>query len=208
LIFTGDEFREGLPVVARTLEKEKVPGSFFITGRFLEDQKSAELIKKLYDKGHYIGPHSDQHLLYAPWENRDSLLLSKTEFIDDLSANINKIKALGVGVVNKFVAPYEWYNKEITAWSSEIGLTVYNFTPGLRTAADYTYPEMGKRYMSSEAILGQLFEYELKEGLNGFVIIIHLGADPKRKDKLFNQLERLIELLKNKSYKFVPLDEI
>ncbi|WP_312696381.1 polysaccharide deacetylase family protein [Sphingobacterium mizutaii] len=208
MIFTGDEFREGLQTVAETLEKENVKGSFFVTGRFLEDQKSAKLLYKLYRQGHYVGPHSDQHLLYAPWENRDSLLLSKTEFVNDLQVNLGKLHAIGIKRMDKFVAPYEWYNKQIAAWTKELGMDLYNFTPGLRTAADYTYPEMGTRYLSSEAILKQLTEYEQSNGLNGFQIIVHLGTDPKREDKLFNQLERLIDLLKNKNYKFVPLDEI
>ncbi|MGX1751955.1 polysaccharide deacetylase family protein [Sphingobacterium sp. NPDC055346] len=208
MIFTGDEFREGLQTVAETLDKEKVKGSFFVTGRFLEDQKSAKVLNKLYRQGHYVGPHSDQHLLYAPWENRDSLLLSKVEFVNDLQANLDKLHAIGIKKMDKFVAPYEWYNKQIAAWTKELGMDLYNFTPGLRTAADYTYPEMGARYLSTEAILKQLAEYEQSKGLNGFQIIVHLGTDPKREDKLFNQLERLIDLLKNKNYKFVPLDEI
>lgn len=208
LIFTGDEFKEGLQTVANTLEKKKVLGSFFVTGRFLEDQKAAGILKKLYKKGHYVGPHSDQHLLYAPWEKRDSLLLSKKEFVDDLNANLKKLKDLGIDNIDKFVAPYEWYNKQIANWSKEMGLDLFNLTPGLRTAADYTFPEMGKKYMSSEAIMTQLVEHESKEGLNGYIIIVHLGTDSKRVDKLFNQLERLIDLLKNKNYKFVPLDEV
>ena len=159
-------------------------------------------------QGHYVGPHSDQHLLYAPWENRDSLLLSKEEFNKDLIANVDKLNKLGVKNINKFVAPYEWYNTEIAAWSKELGLDLYNFTPGLRTAADYTFPEMGKKYMSSDAILKQLLEYESDNGLNGHMIIIHLGSDPKRTDKFFNQLETIIDLLKNKNYKFVGLDEL
>lgn len=179
-----------------------------MTGRFLEDKKAAKLLKKLSMQGHYVGPHSDQHLLYAPWENRDSLLLSKEEFNKDLIANVDKLNKLGVKNINKFVAPYEWYNTEIAAWSKELGLDLYNFTPGLRTAADYTFPEMGKKYMSSDAILKQLLEYESDKGLNGHMIIIHLGSDPKRTDKFFNQLETIIDLLKNKNYKFVGLDEL
>ncbi|VTP88071.1 polysaccharide deacetylase family protein [Sphingobacterium daejeonense] len=89
-------------------------------------------MKKLNAKGHYVGPHSDQHLLYAPWENRDSLLLSKSEFEADLMANIQKLKAIGVTEINKFVAPYEWYNKQIAEWSNDLGLELYNFTHRLK----------------------------------------------------------------------------
>nr|WP_234993140.1 polysaccharide deacetylase family protein [Sphingobacterium lactis] len=193
--------------MAEVLERTKVKGSFFVTGRFLEDGKSARLLKKLYDKGHLIGPHSDRHLLYAPWEDRDSLLVTKAEFRQDLQDNLLKLSKIGIADVKEFIAPYEWYNQTIADWTSELGLTLYNFTPGLRTPADYTYPQMGKKYLSSEAIIRQLLDFEERNSLNGHIVLIHLGTDPRRTDKLFNQLERLIDLLKNKNYKFVPLNE-
>lgn len=208
LIFTGDEFREGISHIRKSLNKHNVKGSFFVTGRFLEDELAKSVLKKLYEEGHEVGPHSDQHLLYAPWEKRDSLLVTKETFNKDLTVNIQKLHALGIVNIDKFVAPYEWYNTHIAAWTKELGLSLYNFSPGLRTAADYTDPEMGSRYMSSEAIFNQLVNYEVKEGLHGFIIIIHIGSNPKRTDKFFNQLEKLIELLKDKNYKFVPLNEL
>ena len=162
----------------------------------------------MYKEGHVFGPHSDQHLLYAPWTNRDSLLVTKNQFNKDLTSNINKLNSLGVANIDKFVAPFEWYNKTIANWTEELGLDLYNFTPGLRTAADYTFPEMGNKYMSSEAILDQLYAQESKEGLNGYIIIIHIGTDQRRKDKLFSQLSKLINVLKNKNYKFISLKEI
>lgn len=179
-----------------------------MTGVFLQDKNSADLIKELFDNGHYVGPHSNEHLLYSPWEDRDSLLVSESEFKSDLLANINKLKAIGISNIDKFVAPYEWYNSTIQTWTAEMGLALYNFTPGLRTAADYTYPEMDKKYMSSQAILTQLENKEIDTGLNGHIIIVHIGADPRRTDKFFNQLEKLIDHLKEKNYKFVSLSEL
>ncbi|WP_257213737.1 polysaccharide deacetylase family protein [Sphingobacterium sp. 1.A.4] len=194
--------------IRKALNKNNIKGSFFVTGRFLEDRKSANLLKNMYKEGHEVGPHSDQHLLYAPWEKRDSLLVTKEVFNKDLTENISKLHALGIQNIDKFVAPFEWYNKTITEWAKDVNLVLYNFTPGLRTAADYTFPAMGNKYMSSEAILEQLYKHESQFGLNGFIIIIHIGSDPNRMDKFFNQLEKLIKGLKDKNYKFVPLNEI
>ncbi len=39
-----------------------------------------------------------------------------------------------------------WYNAQISAWTAERGLTLVNFTPGTRSNADYTTPDMGDRY--------------------------------------------------------------
>lgn len=208
LVFTGDEFRDGLLHISQVLDKKDVKGSFFVTGKFVEDKKSANLLTKLTKNGHYVGPHSDQHLLYSPWENRDSLLLTKSEFANDLEANVVRLEKIGIERGDIFIAPYEWYNKKIVDWSAEMGFEVYNFTPGLRTPADYTYPEMGTRYMSSEKILNQLYEYEKVNGLNGYIILIHLGTDSRRTDKLYWRLDQIIDELRSKKYNFVPLENL
>lgn len=205
LLFTGDEFRDGLPKIAKVLKKKKVKGSFFVTGRFLDDKKSVKIIQRLLRDGHCVGPHSDQHLLYMPWEDRTKLLVSKEVFTADLQANMLRLKDIGVKQMDKFVAPYEWYNDSISQWSSELGLSLYNYTPGLRTATDYTYPEMGDRYWPTDKILQQVRAYESQHGLNGFLILVHLGTDMKRKDKLYNRLEELINEIHLKNYKFVAL---
>lgn len=208
LLFTGDEFRDGLPHISKVLEKKNIKGAFFVTGRFIEDIKSAKILAKLAQKGHYVGPHSDQHLLYSPWENRDSLLITKEEFVKDLETNVQRLEKLGIKKGDIFVAPYEWYNKKIVDWSTESGFDVYNFTPGLRTPADYTYPEMGTRYMSSEKIVNQIYNYEKENGLNGYIILIHIGTDSRRTDKLYARLEEIIAELQSKNYNFVPLTKL
>lgn len=208
LLFTGDEFRDGLPHISKVLEKKNIKGAFFVTGRFIEDIKSAKILAKLAQKGHYVGPHSDQHLLYSPWENRDSLLITKEEFVKDLETNVQRLEKLGIKKGDIFVAPYEWYNKKIVDWSTEGGFDVYNFTPGLRTPADYTYPEMGTRYMSSEKIVNQIYNYEKENGLNGYIILIHIGTDSRRTDKLYARLEEIIAELQSKNYNFVPLTKL
>lgn len=205
LVFTGDEFREGLPVIAEVLKSKGVKASFFVTGRFLEDKKSARIIGKLIRQGHYIGPHSDQHLLYMPWEDRKKLLVTKDEFVKDIKRNIDRIEELGGKKIDKFIPPYEWYNSVIVEWAKELGLETYNFTPGLRTATDYTYPEMGDRYWPTARILDQVYTYEKRGGINGYIILVHLGTDDRREDKLYNKLGELIEEIRSKNYKFVAL---
>ena len=208
LVFTGDEFSDGLPHIAKILKKNDVKGAFFVTGRFLEDTKSAKIIRQLIKEGHYVGPHSDQHLLYAPWDKRDSLLISKEEFVADLKANVLKLQQLGMKDINMFIPPYEWYNKQIVDWSAEMGLDVYNYTPGIRTPADYTYPQMDSRYMSSDKIIAQLQHFESENSLNGGIVLIHIGTDPRREDKLYNKLAYIIKDLRSKKYKLVSLNKM
>ncbi len=85
-----------------------------------------------------------------------------------------------------------------------------NFTPGTRSNADYTYPEMGARYVSSEKIMECIWAYEKKDsvGLNGFILLIHIGTDPRREDKFYLRLDELLAALHEKGYRCKRIDEL
>lgn len=186
--------------------------SFFLTGRFYANPLFRSLIVDIRKSGHYLGAHSDKHLLYADWTKRDSLLVTEDEFKTDIQENYKKM--LGFGIHSKdapyYIPPYEWYNRQIVRWSSDLGLQLVNFSPGTRSTADYTYPEMGKSYRSSDEIYDSIFQYEMSDphGLNGFILLVHIGTDPRRTDKFYNKLDELLIALKAKHYTFVPLNKL
>ncbi|HEV7332900.1 MAG TPA: polysaccharide deacetylase family protein [Flavisolibacter sp.] len=212
LVFTADEFGEGLPTIIKTLRTENVKAGFFFTGRFYRNPSFREPIKMLQQEGHYLGPHSDKHLLYNDWTKRDSLLVSRDSFSVDLANNLATMKALSLPVfpAHLFIPPYEWWNDSIASWTMRAGLRLFSFTPGIRTAADYTYPEMGAPYKSSEWILNWLKDLltNSPQKISGAIILIHAGTDPRRKDKLYDRLPEFIQLLKKRGYVFRRVDEL
>ncbi|SFC43450.1 Peptidoglycan/xylan/chitin deacetylase, PgdA/CDA1 family [Parapedobacter composti] len=212
LVFTADEYGEGASFILDALHERGVKGGFFLTGNYLRDTANGVAIRRMVNDGHYVGPHSDRHLLYCDWQKRDSLLVSKADFMTDLAANYRELTKWGVNKPDArfFIPPYEWYNRQVVAWSTEQGVQLVNFTPGLRTAADYTYPEMGDRYMDSAALYEQVLAYEARtpNGLNGFIILVHLGTDVRRKDKFYHKLPGLIKELTGKGYVFERIDKL
>ncbi len=208
LVFTGDAFADGGDHIRAVLKRSQVPAAFFFTGNFYRNPAFAALIRGLRDDGHYLGAHSDRHLLYCSWEERDSLLLSRTAFIEDLAANYREMERYGIEKQDApfFLPPYEWYNETIAQWTTDFGLQLVNFTPGTRSNADYTTPAM-VNYLDSETIYRSILEYEQKapQGLNGFLLLIHIGTDPARTDKFYRKLEKLIRVLKEKEYVFSSL---
>ena len=98
LCFTAHDFADGFDTSTRTLNRHKIKASFFLTGDFCNNPVNNKIMSELITDGHYIGPHSDKHLLYCSWEKRDSLLITKKEFLSDLKANY---KALGKWVLLK-----------------------------------------------------------------------------------------------------------
>src|SRR3546814_9737328 len=87
---------------------KQVPASFFFTGTFYMQRANRRLIRRLVKDGHYLGPHSGSHLLYAPWEARDSTLITRETFIDDLRDNYQAMAKFGIpkSRARYFLPPY------------------------------------------------------------------------------------------------------
>lgn len=211
LVFTGDEYGDGLSAITKTLNQKKVLASFFLTGRFYRNPEFKSGIKTLVKRGHYLGAHSDAHLLYCDWSNRDSLLVSRQQFTHDLENNYRAMRQFGIGKkdASYFLPPFEWYNDTISAWTQSLGFMLINFTPGTLSHADYTTPNM-PNYRSSEKIYESIVAYEEKRpsGLNGFILLCHVGTAPERTDKFYLYLNTLIAELTLRGYEFLRIDNL
>ncbi len=103
LVFTGDEFADGAETIIQTLKRRGIKASFFFTGRFYRNPNFKPYIERVKRDGHYLGAHSDQHLLYCDWSKRDELLVSRKQFEDDLNQNYEAMLAFRI---SKSEAPY------------------------------------------------------------------------------------------------------
>ena len=209
LLFSADEYNDGFNHILNVLSKTRSGASFFFTGNFIRNNANNKFIRRIISDKHFIGPHSDKHLLYASWEKQDSLLVNKEQFISDLKANYRELKGKKVRkpVIPYFLAPYEWYNSAIAYWTSSLGAKLINFTPGTGTNADYTTPDM-TNYRSSDVLFEKLkrFESTDPDGLRGAMILIHPGTHPDRTDKLYLKLEEIIRFFTSKGYNFKSLE--
>lgn len=205
-VFTAADKADGADRIISTLRKYNIKGGFFFTGEFFE--LYPDVVRRLVAEGHYVGSHSYGHLLYAPWGKRDSLLVTRQEFEEDMFKSYKVLREFGITDAPYFIPPYEHYNATISSWARQLGLQVINYTPGTLTNGDYTTPGMS-RYFSSKEILGKIREYEKTDpdGLNGHIMLIHFGTDPSRTDKFYDKLPGLIRELRRKGYSFTPLKD-
>jgi endoglucanase len=211
LVFTGDEYGDGANYIARVLQQQKAKASFFFTGRFYRNAAFKRVIGQLKKQGNYLGAHSDQHLLYCDWGRRDSLLVTREQFNQDLANNYAAMQAYGISKKNAlfFLPPFEWYNDSIAAWTKQHGMQLVNFTPGTYSNADYTTPGM-KNYRPGADILDSIITYEQRNptGLNGFMLLLHIGTHPERTDKFYHQLPALIQYLRKRKYELITINEL
>jgi peptidoglycan/xylan/chitin deacetylase (PgdA/CDA1 family) len=211
LIFTGGDFGEGTGHILDTLASHKIKASFFVTGDYLRKPDLQPHLHRMVKEGHYLGPHSDHHPLYAPWEDRKKTLVTETDFRTDLEQNIADLRAYGAlrdaGKPIYFIPPYEWYNEDQVRWSRPMGVLLFNFTPGSGSNRDWA-PEDHKSFAPSTKIKDDVLAYEQKDphGLNGFLLLLHLGS--QRKDKMHFQLAPLLDELTQRGYSFVRVDEM
>lgn len=211
LVFTGHEFAEGAPVILDTLARHRARASFFLTGAFLRTSTFGPLVRRLVREGHYVGPHSDAHLLYCPWEGPKVTLISRAMFETDLERNLDELERFGVAPerIRYFMPPYEWYNAEIAQWTRDMGMTLVNYTQGTRSNADYT-GDGTPQFVSSQTILDSILRREREDprGLNGFMLLLHLGAGPGRTDKFHARFGELMDVLAVRGYEFVRVDTL
>ena len=211
IVFTGHGYAEGGETILNELGKHKTKASFFLTGGFLTNTNFRPLIERIIREGHYLGPHSDKHVLYCPWEGPKKTLVTQAEFRSDLESNLQKIERFGVkrAQIGYFLPPYEHYNQQIADWAKAMGLALVNFTPGTRSNADYT-GEADSNFVSSKAIFDSIVKKEQQDpsGLNGFILLLHIGSGPGRTDKLTARFGELLDYLAGKGYGLVRVDEL
>ena len=93
-VFTAADKADGAERIISTLRKYNIKGGFFFTGEFFE--MYPDVVRRLVAEGHYVGSHSYGHLLYAPWGNRDSLLVTRQEFNEDIFKSYKVLREYGI----------------------------------------------------------------------------------------------------------------
>lgn len=206
LLFSGHEYADGAAEILRVLDKHDIKASFFLTGDFYRNGNFATFIKSARKSGHYLGAHSDKHLLYNDWTKEKKRLVAQDEFKSDLKANYSEMEKFGVQKEDApyFLPPFEWNDNIITQWADQMSIAMINYSPGTISHADYTTPEM-ENYRTTEDIVSSILTLEETEGLNGFLLLSHIGTHPNRTDKFYDKLDSLITLLKERGYEFDAL---
>ena len=81
--------------------------------------------------------------------------------------------------------------------------------PGTRSNADYT-EDASPNFVSSGAIFESIIRRERQDpdGLSGFLLLLHIGAGPRRTDPFHTRFGALLDDLAGKGYRFVRVDEL
>jgi peptidoglycan/xylan/chitin deacetylase (PgdA/CDA1 family) len=211
LIFAGHEYAEGGETILNELARHKAQASFFLTRRFLSHSDFDPLVRRLYQEGHYLGPHSTKHLVYCSVDEPKQTLVTREQFDADFTDALNSVHRIDASIKlpGYFLPPDERHNLEIAEWASNYFFATIGYTPGTRSTADCT-GEADPDFVSSKAIFDSIVAKEQQDphGLNGCLLLLHIGSGPGRADKFHARLGELLDYLTGKGYQFVAVDEL
>lgn len=208
LIFSADSMFEGAPSALDAMHSRGVKANFFFTGNFLERPENQTIVRRVVNEGHYVGGHSNHHILLADWGQGRPPLVTTDSMLDDARQNIlalEKYAGVCADSCRWFLPPFEWIGPgQVKPLQDSLGFKVINPTPEIETYRDYTTPDM-REYASSDSLIRQLFDHERRNSLNGNFMIIHLGTQDVRTDKLYSHLPMILDSLSALGYTFERL---
>ncbi|MGG1676333.1 delta-lactam-biosynthetic de-N-acetylase [Neobacillus sp. NRS-1170] len=172
-----------MPKILDVLKKEKVPATFFVTGHFLESQP--ELTKRMVNEGHIIGNHSYYH--------PDFTAVSDERIRRELQKVKEKTKEITGQKEMKYLRPPRGTFSERTLQiAKEEGFTHVFWSLAF---VDWNVNQQRGWQYAYDNIMNRVHP--------GCVILLHSIS----KDNA-DALEKAIQDLKKKGYKFKSLDKL
>ncbi len=161
------------------LDKNQAKSSFFMVGGFIN--KFPASVKKFSDAGHEILNHSDTHAHLTG--------LSEEQIMKEISDCENKISDITGTSKKLFRAPYGEYTDEVIKTANKNGYKVIQWNVDSLDWKDLSVDEICSRVLSKTK--------------NGSILLFHNGAKNTPA-----ALEKLLPMLKEKGFNFVPVSEL
>jgi peptidoglycan/xylan/chitin deacetylase (PgdA/CDA1 family) len=199
------------------LRTRNVRATMFLTGQFI--RLHPDLVRRIVVEGHEVGNHLDTHPHLTTYERdrrQQTLPAATREFLlDQLRRAEESFRGLtGQPMAPFWRAPFGEHNPEIRGWAAEVGYRHVSWTRGAGTAEDldtrdWVADRSSRIYRSREEIAAHLvaFGQGRPEGLNGGIVLMHLGSH-RRTDRPHESLPEILRTLQEQGYRVVIISEL
>lgn len=215
--FDGGSSNNAAEEILNTLKEKGIQCTFFLTGEFIRNYPGT--VKRITAEGHDVGNHMWGHPHLTSFaEDRTQTTLSGITS-ERVRSELSKTAALFRKVTGKDMAPlwrapYGEFNPEIVRWAAEAGFRHVGWTTGRgweenMDTLDWVADKSSKAYHSADAIVSKILGSAKKnpQGINGAVILMHLGTE--RKDDFPHQkLPEILDGLKKDGYRAVTVSDM
>lgn len=217
LTFDADSEASGAEAILEALRTRGLRSTMFLTAGYI--RKYPELVRRIVADGHEVGNHTKTHphLTSYAQDGRQATLPHVTrEFLRaELRAAEEAFRQVaGRPLAPLWRAPFGEHNAEIRAWAAEAG---YRHVGWTRDAAsredldtrDWVADPASPMYRSSREIRERVLRFGAGNGhgLNGGIILMHLGTQ-RRRDPAHARLPEILEALAAGGYRLVTVSEL
>lgn len=189
LTFDAGGDARGLPKILDVLARERVAATFFLTGRFAEDNPS--VVATLTARGYRLGNHSVSHPHFTG--------LTSARIRDEVLGAERRILAGGGGPRPLFRFPFGDRDARTIAAVNGLGYV----------AVRWTVDTLGWKGTSGEMTAGKVTDRVLAGLQPGEIVLMHVGANPDDGTTLdADALPTVVARIRARGYGFVTLDAL
>jgi len=215
--FDGGSINNAAEDILNSLREKGVKCTFFLTGEFI--QRYPVTVRRIVADGHDAGNHTWGHPHLTSFADNRTQTTSAGITADRIRMELTKTAALfrrvtGKDMVSLWRAPYGEVNPEILRWAAEAGFKHVGWTTGRgwednMDTMDWVADKASKTYHSADDIAAKILGSAVKgpQGINGAVILMHLGSE-RRDDFPHRKLPEILDGLKNNGYRAVKIADM
>ncbi|MBX7137093.1 MAG: polysaccharide deacetylase family protein [Oligoflexia bacterium] len=180
--------------------------TMFVTGNYIQ-QRQQHLLQ-LLEAGHEFGNHTLNHLrLYDPQAGVLPAPINREVVVAELAQTAELYQKLtGQPMTSLWRAPFGARNQQVLEWAAGLGLRHVHWT---HDTADWRTDPADPLSRPGREMLRQLGDMAdfLPYGLNGAIVLMHLGAKHPH-DPLFLRLGAFLREMQDKGCRFVTVTEL
>ncbi|MCI0513373.1 polysaccharide deacetylase family protein [candidate division KSB1 bacterium] len=217
LTFDGDYLDNAAAPILETLKTKKINATFFLTGRFMERYPTT--LRQIVAEGHEVGNHTwrHPHLTFYPEKHQHETRPEITREL--LQQELQRTATLFEKVTRQKMrrlwrAPYGEQNPTIRAWAAELGYRQIGWTTAAKLklsldTMDWVTDKSSGIYQRPEEMLKKILQFAAKDehGLNGGIILMHLGTE-RKEDFPYLVLGQLIDSLQVRGYQLTTISKM
>ncbi len=209
LTFDGGWQNRGAEALLDSLASDSVRCTMFLTGHFM--RRYPQLVQRIAADGHEVGNHSLTHPHLTQWASTRSHRLRASidrPFVykqlienDSLYRNIT-----GRSMAPFWRAPFGEINDQLCLWAAEAGFKHIGWSANCDTR-DWVADSTSNLFRKPQEIAEHLLRVEAEDGLQGSIILMHLGSERDGRHP-YEILPSLVRALRARGYRFVKISQL
>jgi len=207
--FDGGSSNKGTQEILDILHSKNIKITMFLTGQFVKNYP--DLVRQIIDDGHEIANHSYNHPHFTNIEIDGKNTTRLHVNMNYLESQLNKTDSIYFTLMKEHMipfwrAPFGETNREILFWAAELGYRHIGWSNKC-DSWDWAADKSSNLYRSAEQIRTHFLDLEEEKGLQGKIILMHLGSE-RKDDFPYEKLGALLDDLKVRGYSFLKVSEL